>query len=83
MSQKFETYAYNFNPRESPKDLKVKYLIRQGVMHRIDIPAGTINENIKYSTACKDAYISYNQCLESNKFDRQICHPSEAQVIQC
>ena len=75
MNQRNETYAYSFNPRETPKELKLRYLIRQGVLHRSDIPAGQLTENAKYSTKCKESYISYEDCLKGNMFDRNVCRP--------
>lgn len=80
---KFEKYAYNFNPREGPKDLKLRYMIRQGYLHRIDIPIGTISHNEKYDTPCNPAYQQYNECLRNGYFDRKECEPYELAVIQC
>ncbi len=40
MNKPFEKYAYNFNPRDGPKDIKLRYLIKIGVLSRISIPIG-------------------------------------------
>jgi hypothetical protein len=73
MNNRFEAYAYNFNPRDGPKDNKLKYLMKTGVMRRRDIPIGMFTELHQYKTACRSPYLRYHECLEFNKFDRAIC----------
>lgn len=48
MANKYEQYAYNFNPRDGPKDLKLKYLMKTGVMRRNDIPIGKFKQPLQY-----------------------------------
>lgn len=36
----YEPTAYNFNPRQGPKDIKLRFLIKTGVMKRSDVPVG-------------------------------------------
>ena len=40
MNKTFEKYAYNFNPRDGPKDIKLRYLMKIGVLKRFSIPIG-------------------------------------------
>lgn len=79
----YEPTVYNFNPRQGPKELKLRFLIKTGVMKRESVPVGTDLEHKRYKTACRQAYLSYHNCLERNYFDRTICRPFENEVINC
>lgn len=69
----YEPTAYNFNPRQGPKELKLRFLIKTGIMKRDSIPLGKDLEHKKYKTACRNAYLEYHKCLQINYFDRAIC----------
>lgn len=42
---RFDSFHYNFNTREGYKDLKLRFLIKTGVMSRFSVPIGTIDQN--------------------------------------
>jgi len=79
----FESYSYNFNPRDGPKDIRLRYLMRTGVMRRGDIPIGKFNQDQKFETSCASYYLRYNDCLARNMFDRNICKENENSMISC
>lgn len=57
--------------------------MKMGVLRRYDIPIGQDTENSAYRTACGPTYKKYHECLEFNKFDRDICEQFEKEVISC
>jgi hypothetical protein len=59
----YDGYAYNFNPRSGPKDVKLRYLMKAGVMKRANIPIGKFEEHKRYQTNCRNSYIAYHECL--------------------
>ena len=79
----FESYYYNFNPRDGPKDIKLRYLMKTGIMRRADIPIGKFEKDHKFETSCASYYLRYNDCLTRNMFDMKICRENENSVITC
>ena len=79
----FQFIPFIFNPRDGPKDIKLRYLMKTGIMRRADIPIGKFEKDHKFETSCASYYLRYNDCLTRNMFDRKICRENENSVITC
>lgn len=62
----YEKTAYNFNIHDGLLGIKIRQGSGTSGFSSHNFPVGNKFENNRYKTACKDAYITYLQCLKKN-----------------
>lgn len=68
--------AYNFNPKQNiRRNMKFEEYSKHLGLSWSMVPIGSIDVNNKYLTACASSYKSYNECLRSTLFDKEVCKP--------